>query len=277
MKKTLLTLTSGGFILLGFIIPKIALAVTEAARVNDSVITLEDVNTRLSEATKSNPLNVPTKKAILEDLIKREAILQEARKMKLEQSPAVIERFNNVLYGAYIEKKLQGEFDKMTISAAEAKKWYEKNPEIRSSQIFVIIPSDSDPDVERQALKKISDALAEIKSGKISFAEAAQKYSEDPSATMGGDLDYRLKDRLDPNFYAAVSKLSKVGDITGPIRTPYGVHLGRLTGKHTWNEVDRLRVKFLILQDRRQELVNQLLDDTRRKSKVSINDKVIKQ
>ena len=63
-----------------------------------------------------------------------EIALEEARKMKLEQDPAVADRLNNVLFFAYIEKKLAPEFDKMTVSDAETKNWYEKNPEILTWQ-----------------------------------------------------------------------------------------------------------------------------------------------
>jgi peptidyl-prolyl cis-trans isomerase C/peptidyl-prolyl cis-trans isomerase D len=252
-------------------------AITEAAKVNDKVITLEDVNTHLAEAARANPVVPPTRKMILDELIKREAALQEAHKMHLDQDPAVNDRMNTVLFFAYIEKKLQPEFDKMTISDAEAKSWYEKNPEIRTSHIFVALPAEASSDDERAASKKLSETLSEIKSGKMSFAEAAQKYSEDPSSSVGGDLEYRMKDRLDPNYYKAAVKLGKAGDITGPVRSAYGLHLIRLTGKRGWNEIDRLRVKRIILDERREELVSRLLNGLRQKASVTVNEKVIKE
>jgi parvulin-like peptidyl-prolyl isomerase len=94
---------------------------------------------------------------------------------------------------------------------------------------------------------------------------------------MGGDLDYRMKDRLDPAFFKAAVKLGKVGDIAGPVRTPFGLHLVRLTGKRSWLEADRARVKRLILEERRQELVTRFLNDLRQKAKVSTNEKALKE
>jgi peptidyl-prolyl cis-trans isomerase C len=274
MKKILLSQVLAGVLVFGITLPK-AFAVTEAARVNDKVITLEEVNSRLAAVARANPMLPPTKKTVLDELIKREVALQDARKAKLDQDPQVADTLNNVLVSAYIEKKLQPEFDKMTISDAEAKNWYEKHPEIRTSHIFVAIAPDGNADDEKAASKKLSELSSEIKSGKLSFAEAAQKNSEDPSSSVGGDLEYRMLDRLDPNYYRAAVKLGKSGDMTGPIRSAYGMHLIRLTGKHGWNDVDRNRVKTIIFAERRQEVVNRFLNDLRQKAKVTVNSSVI--
>jgi peptidyl-prolyl cis-trans isomerase C/peptidyl-prolyl cis-trans isomerase D len=254
-----------------------AQAATEVARVNEKVITLEDVNTKLVEAARGNPMAAPSKKQILDDLIKREAAVQEAKKLKLDQDPIVMERMNNVLYFALLEKKLGADFEKINLSDAEAKNWYEKNPEMRTSHIFIALPNNVSDDEASRTEKHLGEILSEIKSGKHSFAEAAQRYSEDPSATLGGDLDYRMKDRLDPTYFKAAQKLGKVGDIAGPVRTPFGLHLIRLTGKHTWLEVDRARVKRLILEEKRQDLVSRFLNDLRQRSKVSTNEKALKE
>ncbi len=273
MKKFILPQVVAGV----FLILQPALASTEAARVNDKVITLEEVNARLAEAARGNPLAAPTKKQVLDEMIKKEAAVQEARKMKLDQDPSVMDRINTVLYFALIEKKLGADFEKMTLSDAEAKNWYEKNPELRTSHVFIALPPGSPAEDEGKAKARMDEILADIKSNKHSFAEAAQKFSEDPSSSLGGDLDYRMKDRLDPAFFRAAQKLGKVGDIAGPVRTPFGYHLIRLTGKRSWMEVDRTRVKRLIIEEKRQELVNRFLNDLRQKTKVSTNDKVVKE
>ena len=257
--------------------PLLAHAITEAAKVNDKVITLEQVNAHFSELSRNGNSAINTKKAALDDLIKKEAAIQEAKKIKLDQDPAILERINSVLFYALLEKKLGSEFEKITLSDAETKNWYEKNPEIRTSHIFVALPADASSEEEQKAAAKINQALAEVKAGKMSFAEAAQKISEDPSANAGGDIDYRMKDRLDPTYYKAAIKLGKAGDLSSLIRTPFGLHVIRLTGKHSWIEVDRNRVKRIILEERRQDLVARYLNDLRQKAKVSVNDRAIKE
>ncbi len=252
-------------------------AVTEVAKVNDKVITLEQVNARITEQARSGSPVALTKKTAVDELVKREAAIQEAKKLKLDQDPTIAERINNVLYFAVLEKKLGSDFEKITLSDAEAKNWYEKNPEIRTSHIFVVLPQGSSSDDEKKAAAKLNATLADIRAGKISFAEAAQKNSEDPSAAMGGDLDYRMKDRLDPAYYHAALKLGKSGDISSIVRTPFGLHLIRLTGKHNWSEVDRQHVKRLILEDKKQEIISRYLDGLRQKAKVTINSGALKE
>ena len=106
----------------------LAFAASEVARVNDKIITLDQLNSRYSEVIRGNPTNPPTKKSVLDEMIKKEAGVQEAKKLKLDLDPQIQERMNNVLFYALLEKKVGPDFDKFTLSEAEAKNWYEKEP-----------------------------------------------------------------------------------------------------------------------------------------------------
>ncbi len=78
------------------------------------------------------------------------------------------------------------------------------------------------------AMKKAEEILAEIKSGKISFEDAAKKYSDDlGSAEKGGVLPWFEVSRMVPEFISAISKL-KVNEISEPVITEYGIHLIKL-------------------------------------------------
>jgi|GEM_PF-831231 Parvulin-like peptidyl-prolyl isomerase len=92
---------------------------------------------------------------------------------------------------------------------------------------------------DEQALKKINEIREEIESGKISFEDAAKKYSADRtqdsqgqevgSAANGGVLGYAPQGAYDPAFEMAGWKLEKPGDITKtPIRSRFGYHLIKL-------------------------------------------------
>ena len=72
-----------------------------------------------------------------------------------------------------LEKKLGSDFEKITLSDAEAKNWYEKNPEVRTSHIFVALPQEASAEDEKKGTSKLNSILADVRSGKISFAEAA--------------------------------------------------------------------------------------------------------
>jgi parvulin-like peptidyl-prolyl isomerase len=274
MKKfTACSLVTGLAVQLSFAISALAAPAGggEAARVNDHVITVDQVTARVVEQAHAG--QIVSRKQALEDLIRKDVAVDEAKRLKIDQDPVVQDRINGVLFTSLLEKRVDPEFNRSTLSDAEAKAWYQKNPEIRTSQIFVALSPDASADEEQRATAKLNQAMADIKSGKMSFAEAAQKFSEDPTSTLGGDMDYRGKDRLDPSYYRAALKIGKIGDTIGPVRTAFGLNLIRLTGKHTWSESNRILNKKVIMEERRVELANRYLNDLRQKAKVTISEK----
>lgn len=79
-----------------------------------------------------------------------------------------------------------------------------------------------------KAKKKVQEVLSEIKSGKITFEEAAAKYSDDKgSASKGGVLPWFEVSRMVPSFISAISKL-KEGQFSEPVETEYGFHIIKL-------------------------------------------------
>jgi peptidyl-prolyl cis-trans isomerase C len=245
------------------------------AQVNDQAITLKQVNEQYSDLSRSGLGSMSNKTSALEMIIKRELGAQEAKRLKLDQDPSVIQQINMVLFNAAMDKRINAELDQVTLSDNEARKWYQSNPEIRTSHIFYSLSGNASKEEENKAIDKLKLVLKDIRSGKMSFAEAAQRNSEDAAAANGGDMGYRLKDRLDPVYYNAAIKLSP-GQIAGPIRSPYGVHLVRLVAKHSWLETDRIQVKRLIVEERRQAVADRYLAELRKKAKVSINSDTIK-
>ncbi|MGP4123617.1 MAG: peptidylprolyl isomerase SurA [Sodalis sp. (in: enterobacteria)] len=81
---------------------------------------------------------------------------------------------------------------------------------------------------DQQARAKLEDVSAQIKSGRISFSDAARQLSEDPgSANQGGDLGWRSADTFDPAFRNALMHL-KQGEISAPVHSFFGWHLIQL-------------------------------------------------
>src|SRR6186713_1856005 len=96
-------------------LPTLSLGATELAKVNGKVITLEDFNKKYQALLPLYTNKTPTKSNVLDDLIKRELGIQEAKKMKLEQDPDVQDEMNTVLYQALLRKQLAKEFEKIQI------------------------------------------------------------------------------------------------------------------------------------------------------------------
>ena len=81
---------------------------------------------------------------------------------------------------------------------------------------------------DQQAHAKIEQIAADIRAGKLTFADAANKYSDDPgSANLGGDLGWASPNIYDPAFRDAVMHLKK-GQLSQPVRSSFGWHLIQL-------------------------------------------------
>jgi parvulin-like peptidyl-prolyl isomerase len=103
----------------------------------------------------------------------------------------------------------------------------------RSADTFVVPPSGGSSgrlkaELRTEALIKQAEAIRdEIASGKLSFAEAAAKYSAGPSRKDGGRLGWIGRHGpMDEAFSRAAFAL-KPGEVSPPVKTPFGVHLIR--------------------------------------------------
>jgi peptidyl-prolyl cis-trans isomerase SurA len=77
---------------------------------------------------------------------------------------------------------------------------------------------------ESEALRRLNDLRARIVSGAADFGEMARAYSGDATAARGGELDWIYPGDTVPDFERAYQEL-KVGEISRPVRTPFGYHL----------------------------------------------------
>lgn len=77
---------------------------------------------------------------------------------------------------------------------------------------------------KEEALELLKSYREQIASGKASFAELAQKYSDCSSARRGGDLGPFGRGTMQKPFEEAAFAL-KVGELSEPVDTDSGVHI----------------------------------------------------
>ena len=106
------------------------------------------------------------------------------------------------------------------------------NPgEVQVSHILVRFDSEN-PSQEENARRKISDIYAEIQKENTIWEEIVQTYSEDLATKSGGGmLPWFGVGTMIPEFEMAGFSLTEVGEVSPPIKTPYGYHILRLEGK----------------------------------------------
>lgn len=118
------------------------------------------------------------------------------------------------------------------ISDDQLRAYYQKNKdyfervELSVSHIVIRVGSGTSPTDRELARRKLEQVREEIRTGRVSFAEAAKKYSQCVSAARGGDLGTILRKGVmfDEAFYAAAFAL-KPGEISPVVETEQGYHL----------------------------------------------------
>jgi peptidylprolyl isomerase/peptidyl-prolyl cis-trans isomerase D len=86
--------------------------------------------------------------------------------------------------------------------------------------------SEEDPAL-RKRLASIRDS---IEAGTATFAEMARRHSEDQSAAEGGDLGWFARGTMADRFEQAAFNATP-GELVGPVRSEFGYHLIRVSGK----------------------------------------------
>ncbi len=100
--------------------------------------------------------------------------------------------------------------------------------ERRASHILIRVPENADEKTRNKARAKAEALLARIQKGE-DFAKLAKEFSDDVTAEQGGDLGWFRQGVMVPAFDEAVFSM-KEGEVKGPIETPFGFHLIKLTG-----------------------------------------------
>ena len=104
----------------------------------------------------------------------------------------------------------------------------------------ILVKPGSDKDI-----RKIAE---EIREGKLSFEEAAKKYSDDSSnAGQGGDLGFFSKGMMVPEFEKVAFALKDPNQISEPVKTQFGEHLIQFVARReaTAKTLDDVRDEIL--------------------------------
>ena len=132
--------------------------------------------------------------------------------------------------------------------------------------LFLIDPQD--PERASRLAAEVRDLAKEE-----DFGALAQKYSSCPTAPGGGDLGFVRRQDLDPTFAEAVF-CAAVDEITGPVRTPFGLHLIKvserdLPGPPTLEE-SRSRIVDMLKRIKGSELLSAWVGGLRQEAKIVI-------
>ncbi|QFI53488.1 peptidylprolyl isomerase SurA [Aeromonas simiae] len=128
---------------------------------------------------------------------------------------------------------------------------------------------------EDKAKGMLDGFLNDLKTGKATFAQLAEKYSEDPgSAVQGGELGWASPDMYAPEFRDMVNRLQP-GQISQPFRTSFGWHIVQVEDRRSQDATDKAmeqRAYQLIYNRRFSEEVQSWMDELRDSAYIRIED-----
>lgn len=100
---------------------------------------------------------------------------------------------------------------------------------VRARHILIKIPESTSIEEDKAAFQKIQEIETMLTTGG-DFELLAKQHSQDSTAKEGGDLGWFTEGMMVPSFERTTFALNE-GEVSSPVRTPFGWHLIRLDEK----------------------------------------------
>lgn len=142
---------------------------------------------------------------------------------------------------------------------------------VTQTRVRHILLKPSEIQTIEQATSKLKRLRQRIVAGE-KFEELARAYSEDSSASRGGDLGWMSPGQLVGEFERAMAQL-KPGEVSQPVQTRFGVHLIQVVNrrsKDVGDERQRLAARQQIHARKAEERLQQWLRELRDQAYVEV-------
>lgn len=190
----------------------------------------------------------------IKDYVLYKSLAQEAEKTKILSSAEFKKlldltqqrTISTVYLKNYIENIELPDFEKAAHEEYVLNKQSYKQAETVHAQHILIKFKDD----EVQAKKLAESVRKKLLTGKYSFEDLAEEYSEDMSAKNNkGDLGYFSRGRMVPEFESAAFSL-KIGEVSQLVKTQFGYHIIKV--------LDKKPEKALAFEDVKDGLISSL-------------------
>ena len=214
-------------------------------------------------AERSHGQNFPKEK-LIEELIQRELLVQDATQKKLENSPELLAQLETAKKALLTQANLQNFIKANPVTEAEIKAEYdskinaEKGTEYKASHILV--------KTEDEAKKMI----AELDKG-ADFGKLANKNSLDAKESQnGGDLGWFSAGQMVAPFSEAVATLEKGKYTKVPVKTQFGYHVILKEDSRPLTPPPLEAVKEQLTPFLQRKKVQDMIETLRKQAKVEI-------
>ena len=189
-----------------------------AVVVNGQFISKAALETLTKEVTERSRGQKIPKDKLIDELIKRELLIQEAKNKHLDQSPEIVERLAMMQSSLLSQAAVEDYIKANPVTDAELKAEYDKQIGTGGAVEFKA----------RHILVKTEDeakaVIAKLDKG-ADFAKLAETESTGPSKTQGGDLGWFAAKQMVPEFSAAVAGLENKAYTKTAVKTQFGWHI----------------------------------------------------
>ncbi|MDP3970302.1 MAG: peptidylprolyl isomerase [bacterium] len=133
--------------------------------------------------------------------------------------------------------------------------------------------NDSDT-VAGEAKQQIEDIKGQLDEDPTKFAELAQRFSQDGSASNGGELGFFTKGMMVPEFEAAAFALTEVGEVSDIVETDFGFHVIQLIERKdaTGEEEEQINVRHILIPVSIDAYLEQQLEAATVKKFIDVNE-----
>ena len=245
------------------------------AKVGDTVITEKDFNLKLKERQQRTRAVVHPAE-LLQEMVDREVLYQNAKTARLEDDPEVRELVKDVLISKLKERRLSAALDAVEVSDAEVSSAYEAEkshylkPEmVHLAMLFLATGSPQSRADAKARLQSAAEQAVAVKPSE-GFGALSVAFSEDQeSRYRGGDIGWiargQLPARIDSAAGDVAFALSAVGQISSVIEAAGGCYLFRLVERRASSaeplEQVAERVKQKLLQEKRAAVTAKFQSD----------------
>lgn len=276
---------------------------TPVAIVNDEVITKGDLKTFLNSYQLPAGGEEQIYKDAVDSLINSRLILQFLNRQRIPVSEEKITqaidsltkqlaqdgtdlatemlrngRSMEELRKEYADRLRWIEFMNSRATDAELKKYVATHKDlcsgtqVRAAHILLRVDPKASAEDKEKLRQKLLAFKKDIETNKATFADLANKYSEDPanSEGSGGDVGYFTLNSGFIEEFANVAFALKKGVVSDPVETPYGYHLIVVTDRKEGNPIDFEQSKPFVKQMCAAELQKTVLQAERKKAKIEI-------
>lgn len=243
------------------------------ATVGEQTITEEEMRFALIRRGGSKVTDID-RTAVLEELLLRKAMMEQARMSGLLDDPLVRWNQQSAVVNEYRARMLTPRLEAIQPTDADLATWYQQHAEDyrqpqqrRLAILFLRTSAGKTGSVEEAVakLQKAADVMASREQARSGFAELAVSYSEDQASRYrGGDIGWFTEGKP-TRWPAALSEaafaLVDVGAVSAPLVTEAGVYLVmvteiRLSRIQPLNEV-KGKVWQALIEDHKQSVTDE--------------------